>query len=353
MKKCTALLLNAILLVQTAIPCTTFFINRDGRMVFGRNYDWITGNGMVCTNQRGLSKTSFPNSGGEPIRWISAYGSITFNQYGKEFPTGGMNEKGLVVELMWLDGTQYPAADKRPAVGVLQWIQYQLDNCATVEEVIGSDQVIRISGRTPLHYLVADAKGNAATIEFLDGKMVVHKGKDLPYPVLTNDTYSSSRAATTHSKGGNQSFTNNSIERFAKTCAMIEQYNQAPVTVPLVDYSFSILDNVAQGAHTKWSIVYDITNKKIQFKTLDFSSIKEVDFASFDFRCAAPSKAWDMNQSGSGNVSGQFVDFTLELNMKSINRSFDESQSQVRASADDRRESWEYAGKISCESPKN
>jgi choloylglycine hydrolase len=33
---------------------------------------------------------------GKTISWISKYGSITFNQYGREFPTGGMNEKGLV-----------------------------------------------------------------------------------------------------------------------------------------------------------------------------------------------------------------------------------------------------------------
>jgi penicillin V acylase-like amidase (Ntn superfamily) len=124
---------------------------------------------------------------------VSKYGSITFNQYGKEFPTGGMNEKGLVVELMWLDETRYPNPDQRPAVGVLQWIQYQLDNSSTTAEVIGSNSQIRISEKTaPIHFLVADAAGNVATIEFLDGKMVVHKDKELPFPVLTNDTYASS-----------------------------------------------------------------------------------------------------------------------------------------------------------------
>ena len=85
--------------------CTTFFINKNGQLVFGRNYDWITDAGMVCTNLRGLSKTSLKTETGGTTSWVSQYGSITFNQYGKEFPTGGMNEKGLVVELMWLDET--------------------------------------------------------------------------------------------------------------------------------------------------------------------------------------------------------------------------------------------------------
>jgi len=80
--------------------CTTFLINYNGQLVFGRNYDWVSGNGMVCTNQRELVKTSFQNPDGNTITWTSKYGSITFNQFGKEFPTGGMNEMGLVVELM-------------------------------------------------------------------------------------------------------------------------------------------------------------------------------------------------------------------------------------------------------------
>src|SRR5690349_16412256 len=148
MKKIIALFLLTISSIQISFACTTFFINRNGQMVFGRNYDWITGNGMICTNQKGLFKTSDKAREGETISWVSQHGSITFNQYGKEFPTGGMNERGLVVELMWLDGTKYPAPDNRPSLGVLQWIQYHLDNCATVEDLINADQNIRISDDT-------------------------------------------------------------------------------------------------------------------------------------------------------------------------------------------------------------
>jgi penicillin V acylase-like amidase (Ntn superfamily) len=42
-----------------------------------------------------------------PAKWVSRYGSVTFNQYGCENPTGGMNEAGLVVEQMWLDESAY------------------------------------------------------------------------------------------------------------------------------------------------------------------------------------------------------------------------------------------------------
>jgi penicillin V acylase-like amidase (Ntn superfamily) len=77
-----------------------------------------------------------------------------------------------------------PAADQRASLNELQWIQYQLDNSSTIDEVIGSDQLIRISRNdaAPLHYLVADSKGHAATIEFIKGKMVVHKSNESGYP---------------------------------------------------------------------------------------------------------------------------------------------------------------------------
>src|SRR5215213_2632705 len=145
MKRTALTSLLAVLIMHTATACSTFFINHNGQMVFGRNYDWVAGTGMVCTNHRGLAKTSFAVSDGSSISWTSKYGSLTFNQYGKEFPTGGMNEKGLVVELMWLDETSYPKADSRPAISVLQWIQYQLDNCAYVNEVLATDKALRIS----------------------------------------------------------------------------------------------------------------------------------------------------------------------------------------------------------------
>lgn len=316
-------------------------------MIFGRNYDWITDAGMVCTNLKGLSKTSLKTENGETISWVSQFGSITFNQYGKEFPTGGMNEKGLVVELMWLDETIYPRADNRPAIGVLQWIQYQLDNCATIDEVIATDKKLRISptGTTPLHYLVADANGNAATIEFLNGKMVVHKGSSLSLPVLTNSIYDESvRSYKNSSTSGN-----NSLERFGKACTMIQQLNTGNNKKPVIDYAFDILGEVSQGDFTKWSIVYDITNKTIQFKTNRFQQVKNLNFAAFDFNCNATAKVWDMNQAGNGNINRLFENFTSAMNRKIVETAAKESESRVPISQINRERLWQYSSGIKCQ----
>ena len=102
------------------------------------------------------------------------------------------NRCGLVIELMWLDETRYPAADSRPALDVLEWIQYQLDTAATVNELLAQSEKVRITSLVTLHYLVNDKAGDSATIEFLNGKLVAHQGNALPVSTLTNDTYEKS-----------------------------------------------------------------------------------------------------------------------------------------------------------------
>ncbi len=340
-------------LAQYVFACTTFFISKNGQFVFGRNYDWVSDAGMVCTNLKGLSKTSIRMDDGNTLHWISKYGSITFNQYGKEFPMGGMNEAGLVVEVMWADGSKYPSPDKRPGLGVLQWMQYQLDNFGSVEEVIASDLKIRISpNNPPLHYLTADASGHVATIEFLEGKMVVHQGKDLPFPVFTNSTYTESVQSAKESKylSGNRSynFQDNSIARFTKACSMVQMFEENEVSKPVVDFAFDVLDTVYQKEFTKWSIVYDLKNKKIYFRTSGYSAIKELSFNSYDFQCPAVSKVLNMNQPLTGNVDSYFTPFSDEINRKILDKAVSESKTQVPVTEKTLDSNVAYAAGIKC-----
>jgi choloylglycine hydrolase len=340
MKRIFVLLLFSWLYVQSADACTTFFICKKGEMIFGRNYDWVSGSGMVCTNQRGLQKTSLPTGDGNTIYWVSAYGSITFNQWGKEFPMGGMNERGLVVELMWLSETQYPEADSRSAMDCLQWIQYQLDRSATINDVIASDAMLRIAskGTAPLHYLIADATGHAAVIEFLDGKMVVHKDDNLPVAALANDIYNESVAQTAKS----------SIpDRFATACSMVTRYEKQDINVPVVDYAFDILHTVAQP-NTQWSIVYDLKNKRIHFRSTDSRPINVVEFSAFDFACTNGSKTFMISQPKQGDVSGLFQPFTDKDNRTVLEKTVRESYSQWQLSDDGKETLLEYSGKIKC-----
>ena len=315
-----------------SFACTTFLISKNGQHVFGRNYDWITNSGMVMVNTRGLKKTAKNPGNEKQANWMSRYGSITFNQYGKEFPTGGMNEKGLVVELMWLNEAKYPDEDTRAVLNELQWIQYQLDCSGTIEDVIASDNDIRITNNNtaPLHYLVADASGNAATIEFLNGKMIVHKGKNLPYAALTNSIYSDALNKTkTETGANNPKYFDNSLGRFATVCSMIEKVQNVDPKVSLVDYSFDILKQVSQGSYTKWSIVYDISNRQIHFITDNYHQRRSFSFDKFEFSCTEAPLAFNLQQNKPGDISSYFKPLDFNTNKALIEQSVKESRSQV------------------------
>ena len=302
------------------LACTTFCLKNKSEVLFGKNYDWMIGDGAVFVNRRGVSKWSSLSNEKNVAKWTSKYGSVTFNQYGWESPSGGMNEAGLVIELMWLDDTKYPDADHRPAIDVLEWIQYNLDTAATADEVIANSEKVRIRSRVNLHYLVNDKQGNSAAIEFLNGKLTAHSGEKLPFPALANDTYERS---LNYSRMAPAAKTESSLDRFtrASTGAM-EFATGVKSEKAAVDHAFAILADVAQKGSTQWSIVYDQKRGKIYFKTRMAPETKMVDLSAFDYSCSAPVKMFDMNAEVSGNVTRRFSTYTRIANRDLIERAF-------------------------------
>jgi choloylglycine hydrolase len=290
----------------SAFSCTTFIIKSHNELVFGRNLDWYTDNGIIVINKRNITKNSLVFPPDKPIQWTSKYGSISFNQFGKEFPFGGINEKGLIVEIL-VATAEYPLKDERPAVNELQWVQYQLDNAQTIDEVINSDKLLRINAISQeLHFLICDRNGNAAVIEFKNNKMLVYREYELPIPVLENEVYSKSL----------QDYSNNMRSRFTTAANMIRNFQ--PQNSSLIDYSFHILDSVALSG--SWSIVYDIKNMKIHFKTQSNRNVQTIDFASFNFDCKNESLIYNLKESNSGIIDKFFIPFNPKINKSIIQK---------------------------------
>lgn len=294
-------LATLVLFADVAGACTTFC----NRGLFGRNYDWNIGYGALMVNKRGLAKTA---RGESPARWTSKYGSLTFNQYGRENPTGGMNERGLVVELMWLSGTTYPPPDRRPQLSELEWVQYQLDTAATVAEVVASLDNVRIArDSVPLHFLIADRNDDVASIEFLNGKAVVHRGNDLPHRALANDPYE--RSLDAMKKGANDRFA-----RAAKGVANATNVNAA----------FALLDRVADPRRTQWSIVYDQKKLVAHYRTMNNRKVRMVRLDALQFGCGTPVKMLDIDH-GSGDITKQLEPYSSDANTKLVRRSVRET----------------------------
>ncbi len=226
----------------------------------------------------------------------------------------------------------------------LQWVQYQLDNCQTIDEVIATDSLLRVSANSvPLHFLVADANGNAATIEYLNGKFTVHHSSSLDIPVLTNSTYESSKASY---KSGNNS--NNSLERFATACSMVTQFKTNSSKKPVVDFAFETLNKVSQGDFTKWSIVYDIKNRKVHFKTNSFGKTKSIGFSSLDFACSAKALSLDMNQEIKGDITATLQPYSNKLNEKIVTESIIATRPRFPISDAALKETIAYPATVKC-----
>ena len=316
----TAIILFGFIFQTDLKACTTFCFKNANQMVLCKNLDWDFGYGHIEINKRGLFKKAFVTNDETPIEWISKYGSITFNHIGKEFPLGGMNEAGLVIEEANYYWTKYPKVDDRPTLNELQWIQYQLDNSSTVEEVINSDLAVRISGSLfNIHYLVCDKNGNVATIEFLNGKMVYHKQNSLPTPVLTNHKYDESVDELKNyiGFGGTREIPQKyeSLNNFIKVSSMIQEYNKE---IPIIDYSFDILSSVSTY-DTQWSIVYDVSNSRIYYKTKKYDKLKWIDLKHFDFHCNSKTLYLNVNTQQIKSLNEKFKPYNINANKQLVN----------------------------------
>jgi choloylglycine hydrolase len=352
--------LQVLLWSCPGIACSAFYLSDSINLVAAKNYDYGFGSGLIIVNKHGVRKTALNDD--NPASWISRYGSITFNQYGREMPNGGMNEAGLVVEVLWLRNTRYPSVDHRYSINTLQWIQYQLDNHNSVDQVIASDTLLRISdiGSVQVHYFVCDNSGQTAIIEFLDGRMVCHTGTNLPVKAITNNTYDDSYKYLKRYQGygGDLKISERdttfevfsreaSLDRFLHLADCIDNYS-ASANESIIDYAFQTLRLVKSGDRTMWSIVYDIKSKTIYYYSNISLQHKTIEFSAFDFACGTPVLVIDINHPGEGDIESKFVPYTESMNYDIIKNAFTNT-SFLQAISDDYIQSLAaYPSRLQC-----
>ena len=175
-----------------AEACTrAVYLGPDGMTVTGRTMDWredpltnlyIFPRGVV---RRGANtdKTVF---------WTSKYGSLSAAGYDIGI-TDGMNEAGLVANLLFLPESVYERpGDTRPVMGLSVWTQYVLDNFATVDEAVAelskekfridaSDRFVRASFYIDAVVQTSDPKIAVPAV------MSVMRNVSVPYGISTPD----------------------------------------------------------------------------------------------------------------------------------------------------------------------
>ena len=130
------LALLSAFLAPPADACTrVVYLGANDDVITARSMDWKTD---VATNlwifPRGMARNG--QAGPNSVTWTSKYGSVIASGY-EVSTTDGMNEAGLVANVLWLVESEYPAYDGRgPGLSIAAWAQYVLDNYGTVKEAV-------------------------------------------------------------------------------------------------------------------------------------------------------------------------------------------------------------------------
>ena len=240
------------------------------------------------------------------VKWTSVYGSVVTAGYDIGV-CDGMNEKGLVANLLFLAESDYHRPDdKRPVMGLSIWTQYVLDNFATVDEAVEvlGKEVFRIDdpdlpngAKSTLHLSISDPTGNSAIFEYINGNLVIHHGRDCQ--VMTNSpTYDKQQTLDDYWEqiGGLVMLpgTNRASDRFVRASFYIKALPQTADYRQAVAGVFSVMRNVSVPlgisipsqpniASTRWRTVADQKNRVYYFESTLSPDIFWIDLNALDF----------------------------------------------------------------------
>ncbi len=285
---------------------------------------WIFPRGMKRNGEVGKNS----------IEWVSKYGSLGVSTWDIAI-ADGMNEKGLVANLLWLVESNYPAFNKegdRKGMAISLWAQYVLDNFATVAEAVDelskesfaivSDFIPGTDKFTTVHLSISDATGDNAILEYINGKLVIHH--DPSYTVMTNDPpYEQQLAIAKYWKNiPGKTFLPGSVtsaDRFVRASFFINSIPQTDNTRVAVAGVFSVIRNVSvpygfeiEGypnlSTTRWRCVADQKELVYYFETALTPNIFWVDLKKIDFSEKAGVRKLDLsdNKTYAGEVSAEF-----------------------------------------------
>ncbi len=302
--------------------CTCACLDHDGACIFGENFDFPFREGtLLFVNKRNVTKTGWePGLTGKVARWTSRYGSVTFNLAGYQQPFGGMNEAGLAVGSMYLAEGGTTRTDARPTLSGGLWVQYQLDNFATVKEVLASEANIRHFGIF-MHYLFCDRTGECATVEYLDGKLVSHTGPTMPVKVLADTGYQGAvEAWRNHSPSGDAQLrfhdAADKLSEYARTVSAGSQGEKSGASADAAAVQYVLhVQSIVSRPSTVWTAVYDTRNLRVYFRTGRDPRIREIAFAKLDFSSRTPVRMLDIDTELVGDISDRLPEYSHELSL--------------------------------------
>jgi penicillin V acylase-like amidase (Ntn superfamily) len=308
----------------------------NGAVLVGRNMDYHRDLGTnLWKLPRGIQRDDGVRGA---LTWRARYGSVVATAFDL-ISVDGLNEVGLAGHILWLAESAYGQIESnRPALSQAVWLQYFLDNFATVAEAVSwmreSDvQVLQLtdpsSGEVPtIHLALDDVSGDSAIVEYIDGRLEIHHSPD--YRVMTNSPSYAQQLellAEVDGFGGDRPLpgTTAATDRFARAAYYVGRLAQPTTQLESIAAMFSVIRNAAQpfrmpdpgkpeASQTIWQVVADLTNRRYVFESTTRPSIVWVDLDDLDFAEESGELVLDLGSKMAleggiaGNVSADFED---------------------------------------------
>lgn len=332
----TAICAVGLLAADLASACTrAVYLGPDDRVLTGRSMDWkLPMVSNLWAMPRGISRDGA--AGERSAEWVAEYGSLVTSGY--DIATAdGMNEAGLVVNLLWEVEATYPEDDgTTPRISLAVFPQYLLDRYATVAEAVEDlrDNPVQVAGgevpvgppgrAATVHVSLSDATGDSAIIEFVEGEMMIWH--DRRYQIMTNEpTFDRQLAVLDYWNAVNpREFLPGTVrasDRFVRAQFYINSVVQSAdprvaaasvfsvIRQTSVPWGISIADQPNLST-TRWRVVADHKDRRYYVESVISPSVFWVDLEALDFSEGAEIQKLDlgvdMERVLSGEVSSLF-----------------------------------------------
>lgn len=317
-------------------PACTRVLWNDNKLavVSGRSMDWPESTEpKLVIFPRGLQRDG-GKVGPEVVvpenaaTWTSKYASLVTTVYGIG-AVDGLNERGLGAHLLFLTATDFGPRDAgKPGLVVSLWAQYLLDNAATVTEALAlldDVQIVMAEARGrkgTVHLALEDRSGDSAIVEYIDGKRVVHHGRD--YRIMTNDPTYDEQLALLKTQDFSQPSSDmplpgnvNARDRFQRAAYYAELLPEPKDERAAIAGILAVIRNVSVpfGApykgfgiyNTEYRTAMDLTNGRYFFELTTSPNVVWAELVKFDLAEGAPVMMLDPDDIDlSGDVSARF-----------------------------------------------
>jgi len=234
--------------------CTCFSVFGEDNRLLARNYDWSesTTYFLVWTNPEdayaSVSTVDFGFFNYDHDKPPDFEGNQQLLETIPFFPFDGMNEKGVAIGMNAVPFANAPRNPAKVTIGELQLIRLVLDYAASTEEALDliGNYNIRME-EPPIHYIIADAAGHSAIVEFVNGQKVIKRNTD-SWQITTNFVI---KGLLRHEDAP--------CWRYKTVWENLDHASGALTT----EQAAGLLED-ASVSGTRWSTVYDLNTGKFQ-----------------------------------------------------------------------------------------